>query len=293
MSLPKAERTFQSLLSDNRPEVVDLLENWEPSYSLGKTSEAIEAIARFKALDIDPRTRVTVQHNRVVTLARAAAAGADVAAAASAFVRSTNAPQDGNSMWLNPLRSISKIRQMPKHAFSCEEDDLDSDYLDCSRCGETRKTKWCPVRAAWDVRTGWSGDDFEVLNQVMVARWFSQSDTPEVTDKDVRAFKKVLSVISDAPQKATTNQISKLLRVQIKGSIEWSFHLETLGFAGVLKVNRQPGNLQQWVDFCDRKKSLAIEMRTPACHWRRGMGFDEAVFAELFPDIALPRKLRG
>ena len=293
MSLPKAERTFHALISDPRTEVVQLLESWEPSFANGKKPAAIEAIASFKALKIDPRMRVKVKHNRVVSLAHVAAAEADVAAAATAFIRSTNAPQNGNSMWLNPLRAISIIRQIPKHQFFSEDPDQDSPLLDCSLCGETRVTRWCPVKAAWDVRTGWSGDDFEVLNQVMVARWFGQVDPPKATTKDVREFQKVLSIIGDAPAKATSQQISKTLVKQLKGTTEWSFHLETLGFAGVLKVDRQPGNLQKWVDFCDRKKSLNVEMRTPACHWRRSMGFDEAVFGELFPNVTLPRKLRG
>ncbi len=43
----------------------------------------------------------------------------------------------------------------------------------------------------------------------------------------------------------------------------------------------------------DRKKRITVEMRTPACHWRRHTGFDSEVFAQLFPDITLPVKLRS
>jgi hypothetical protein len=183
---------------------------------------------------------------------------------------------------------------MPRHRFQRSgEDDEISEFEQCVVCGEVRKAVWEPVYAVNNLPSGWCGEDDEVMKNVMIARWFHQTDPPKVTSQDKSAFRRFLKAISDAPQKATALQVSQLILKEIKGLVEWSFHLEALGFAGVLKTDKQPGNLQQWVNHCDRKKRITVEMRTPACHWRRHMGFDPEVFAQLFPDITLPMKLRS
>jgi hypothetical protein len=235
-----------------------------------------------------------ISHDRVVSLAIDAARNADVGAAASAFVCATNPQRKDAPLWLNPLRAVSVIHNMPKHRFQRSgQDDEISEYEQCMVCGEVRKAVWEPVSAANNLPAGWCGEDDEVMNNVMVARWSQQTELPKVTSQDKSAFRRFLKAVSDAPQKATALQVSQLLLKEIKGLVEWAFHLEALGFAGVLRTDKQAGNLQQWVNHCDRKKRITVEMRTPACHWRRHMGFDSEVFAQLFPGITLPVKLRS
>ena len=64
MSLPKAERTFQSLVSDQRPEVVHLLKNWEPSHlikTVGCAAHLVQQEIRMARADIDKTLRRLVK----------------------------------------------------------------------------------------------------------------------------------------------------------------------------------------------------------------------------------------
>jgi hypothetical protein len=234
----------------------------------------------------------------MVTMARDAVRSIDIKAAASIFLYATNPAHQDAPRWVNPLRAASMIYQMPKHRFESDYDDDDEEAEDpddpfsqCLICGSNRKPIWDPIEAANSLPSGYSGDDFLVLEQVMITRWFTQAVLPDVTRKDESAFRQFLKVIAAAPGKATALHISRLLLKEIKGFVEWSFHFEALGFAGVLSVPKQPGNLQKWTDYRDRKKPLTTEMPTPTCHWRRHMGFDADVFQSLFPNVTLPAKL--
>jgi hypothetical protein len=149
-----------------------------------------------------------------------------------------------------------------------------------------------PMSAANDLPSGYSGEDFEIFKQTMIARWCNRTATPAITRNDEKAFKRFLKVIAEAPGKATALQVSRVLAKKLGGFSEWSFHLEALAFAGILKTSKQPGNLQKWTDFNERKKT-SPEVPAPMCHWRRHMGFDAGVFHELFPKIALPNTLRA
>jgi hypothetical protein len=294
MSLAKAESLFHQLSSTDDPELIQMVSEWWPSYRYRKREEGNRLIAQFRKRGINPCLKATISHDRVVSLADDAAHNTDVETAALAFLCATNPERQNAPLWLNPLRAVSVIRNIRKHRFQGDDaDDEFSEYDQCVVCGEVRKPVWEPVYAANNLPSGWCGEDYEVINHVMIARWFRQTEPPKVTPKDKSAFRRFLKVVADAPQKATTRQVSQVLLKEINGLVEWSFHLEALGFAGVLKTERQPGNLQQWVNHCDRKKRITVEMRTPACHWRRHGGFDSEVFAQLFPAITLPVKLRS
>jgi hypothetical protein len=294
VSLPKAEELFHQLSSTDDPDLIRMVSQWQPWYRYRNDEDGNRLIAQFRKRGINPCLTATISHDRLVSLAIDAAQNADVAGAASAFVCATNPERENAPLWLNPLRAVSVIRNMPKHRFQRSgEDDEISEFEQCVTCGEVRKAAWEPVYAVSNLPSGWCGEDYEVMKHVMIARWFHQTDPPKVTSQDKSAFRRFLKAISDASKKATALQVSQVLLKEIKGLVEWSFHLEALGFAGVLKTDKQPGNLQQWVNHCDRKKRITVEMRTPACHWRRHMGFDSEVFAQLFPDVTLPAKLRS
>jgi len=291
MSLPKAEKLFVELATTEDADLVRMIGEWEPFYRHRKREEGNRLIAQFKERGIDACLSAELSHDRVVSMAIDAAEKSDMAAAASAFVYATNPTDENRKRWLNPLRAVSLILRLPRHRFQ-SDDDEESRYDQCGVCGEYRKATWMPMNAANDLPSGYTSEDFQVFKTLMIARWSNQTAPPTVTRKDEMAFRRFLKVIADAPAKATALQVSRELAKKLKGYVEWSFHLEALAFAGILKTDKQPGNLQQWTNFNERKKT-GHEVPTPMCHWRRRMGFDPDVFELLFPSIKLPAHLRA
>ena len=68
--------------------------------------------------------------------------------------------------------------------------------------------------------------------------------------------------------------------------------VEILGFAGVLKIANQPGNLHVWTDVSNRRdKGPRSETPPPAYCWKRLMGFDSDVFWVCFRNLNYPNRL--
>ena len=190
--------------------------------------------------------------------------------------------------WLIPLRAISNIAQLPRHPY----DDHDGE---CGICGLPSESTWDPIRAAWTMTVGDCGEDRQVLENAMMVRWFNASVPPVTNESDIKLFDQVTRFIADADDRITAYKLAKLVKRQFKGQEEtWRLFFETLGFAGVLRTDKQPGHLQQWTDWKDRAPSRAQgDARSPACYWRRELGFDSDVFHELFPECTLPKRLRA
>lgn len=157
-----------------------------------------------------------------------------------------------------------------------------------------KKNNWSPVNAAARIPRGYTGEDWELLDNTMVMRWFAQTHCPRVSSKDLTAFRSVLQIIADAPPSATSVQIAATLKKTLRGHIDpWRYFFETLGYSGVLKTSVQPGPLQAWTNAVDRRSASRSDVPTPCCHWRRSMGFDAGVFQSLFPKVKLPAAIRA
>ncbi|MCA9175374.1 MAG: hypothetical protein KDB14_12910 [Planctomycetales bacterium] len=285
MSFATAEKIFFDILNSDDPELRAVVEAWCPWYASKQYSsyeDGEEVREALREHGFEPTTAVKLSHSRVVALAIEAGSGADVSAAASAFVLSASG---GRHWWQNPLRAVSIIRNLPKHRFEGSES--------CDICGTAKEEEWLPLDVAQRFPGGFSGEDWQVLDNLMMVRWFRQAQCPPPTSDDLAAFRRVLQVIADAPPTDSSVKVASLLKKQLKGPVDpWRYFLETLGYAGVLKTEAQPGNLQVWTNRCDRKYGQG-EVATPCCHWRRSHGFDANVFAELFPQVKLPANLKA
>jgi len=288
MSTQKAERTFLRIAASDDDELWELVCEWAPSYRRREDDYGNEVIARFGDHGIDPGPIVELNHNQIISRGIKAIEEANVQAAAAAFV--TGIALDGweRVRWLIPLRAISNTAQLPKHSF--RDDDAR-----CKTCGQARESKWDPIQAAWSLTIGDCGEDWEVLNNVMMVRWFNQSDPPSPRKSDIAFFNRVIKFVADADKDITAYKLAKQIKCQYKGEEEtWRVFFEALGFAGVLKTDKQPGHLQHWTDLEDRARPKGRgDARSPVCYWRRELGFDPVVFDELFPRCRLPKRLQS
>jgi len=286
LSLEEAEATLHRCLAPAGTEIGDLVHGWQRSFRFGKDVAGDALVAKLRSLGIESCAPLRLPHGELVALARAAAAAVLPAAAAGAFVRACNPADRDNIVWCSPLRSLSILRHLPSHEFEGGDDEMSQ----CEICGEYRVGTWWPVSLAQQLPWGFLGEDWEVLSNAMYLRWLARAQLPTPTDADRAAMTGMFEVIADAPPKATANQVARLLKKAFKAMPDWGQHLEALAFAGVLRTDRHPGNLQQWVAFADRQE-VRRETPPPASFWRRRMGIDPAVSLELFPGVALPSTL--
>jgi hypothetical protein len=289
MSFKKAEAIFWAIVDSDDPELAEWVTEWCPWYVAPKYSsyeDGEEVRAAFREYGLEPTTVVSMSHSRVVSLAMEAARVADVSAAAAAFIIAAT-PDPANARFQNPLRAVSIIRNLPKHTFAGD--------TACDVCGAPKQSSWKPLNAASQFPGGYTGEDWEIFDNAMIVRWFNHAAPPTPTAKHLTMFRRVLKTISDAPGTATSVKVAALLKKEHKGHIDpWRYFFETLGYAGVLQTDAQPGNLQCWTNVGDRKQGGGrSEVPTPCRHWRREMGFNAEVFADLFPQIKLPASLRS
>ena len=287
-TLAKAEREFWTIVQSNDDDLLAWVAEWcgwflcDKRYSSYEDGDEVRGALR--EFGIEPTLAVKLKHSRIVSLAREAAAAADVALAASAFIISSNVEAEF-AQWQNPLRAISCIKQLPSHRFKGS--------VSCDVCGAPNEDEWVPMDAAQQFPSGYTAECWEVLDNTMIARWFAKADVPKPRGSDLKAFRAVLRVTSTVDPTFTAVKIAKELKKQLGGNVDtWRFFFETLGYAGVLKTDRQPGNLQEWTDASDRQGGGGrSEAPPPSCHWRRSMGFDGDVWDELFPQVRLPKAL--
>lgn len=288
MSLQQAEKVFWEVVASNDPELAEWVTEWRTSYASTRFEnydDGEDVRTALREFGYEPTTTIKVSHSRIVSLATTAAKDADVKAAASAFILSAS-PDPSRSQFQNPLRAISIVRNVPKHRFT--------GTVSCDVCGEPKEQEWLPLSAASQFPSGYTGEDWMVLDNTMIARWFSQTSCPAPRAKDLMAFRRVIKTIADAPPTATSVKIAAALKKELKGDIDsWRYFFETLGYAGVLRTNVQPGHLQAWTNACARRGAGRSEVPTPCCHWSRSMGFDSTVFADLFPQIRMPASLKS
>lgn len=289
MALPEIEPAFWKLVETDDPATNKILKAWAPWY-VKKTGAAYkdgdEVRAQLKALGYDPSAEIVMGHDEVVDLSRKTAAKADVAAAASAFLLSAS-PDPARARYQSPLRAISIIRNTPKHASTGK--------TSCDICGTPKKSEWSPINAAVRTKRGYTGEDWELLDNAMVTRWFAKTSAPKPKSADVAKFREVIKVFSDAPENATGVKVATALKKEFGGHIDpWRYFVETLGFCGVLKTPFMPGNLQAWTNAQGRRGGPGrSEAPSPSCYWRRKQGFDREVFETLFPEIKLPTSLHA
>lgn len=287
MSLRTAEKIFWEIVGSEDAELAEWVAAWSSSYASPRYSsyeEGEDVRSALREFGFEPTTTLKLSHSRIVSLGRDAAADADVSAAASVFLLSANPDQ---SQFQNPLRAVSIIKHLPKHRFTGERS--------CDICGEPKEQEWRPLDAAKRFPSGYTGEDWNILDNLMIVRWFHQADCPEPTANDLTAFRRVLKIVAQAPAEDNSVKIAKQLKKELKGHIDsWRYFFETLGYAGVLKTDAQPGNLQTWTNRSERRYGRGgSEVPTPCCHWRRSMGFAPDVFASLFPQIKLPASLKA
>lgn len=286
MSLQSAEKRFAKIVESEDEDLIELIAEWCPWFAsrrYGSFDEGEEIRNGLRELGIEPTAGVKLSHSRVISLAVEAALKTDVVAAADAFIMSA---QNGCAHFQNALRSISIIRNLPKHRF-------DGDF-NCMVCGIQKEQEWYPLNAASSFKDGCAGGDSAWLDNLMTVRWFNRSVHSEPSRSEISSFNKVLKIIDGASPKDTSVKIAKVLKNEMGGDIySWRYFFDTLGFAGVLKTGVHPGNLQAWTNFCDRDFGPArSDVASPCCFWRRSMGFDRDVFASLFQNIKLPRGLQ-
>lgn len=288
MSLADVENTFRRLVEAVDPETIDAIEEWCPWYGKRKGpayDDGEELRTRLKALEFDPAAEIVMSHDEVIALSIATAAEADVGAAANAFLL-TASPDRSRAVWQAPLRSVSSIRNTPKHALTGKPN--------CAICGVEKKAHWSPITAAKYARHGYVGEDYQLLDHALVARWFAQTEPPKPKAADLSNFRRAIKIVSDAPESATCVKVATAIKKEMGGHIDsWRYFFETLGYAGVLSNKVMPGNLQRWTNACDRVGFGRSEVPAPARHWSRGQGFDREIFETLFPGIKLPAALRA
>ena len=286
MILQQAERLFLRLVEPDDEDLQSLVDEWEPYYQHRNNEYGNELIEGFKEYSIDPCLSATAKHSQVISMGIAAASAADVQAAADAFICAIAINDAQRVRWLIPLRAISNTLHLPKHRY------IDDDGR-CEICGEKQVAKWTPMTAVTCLRYGDCGEDWQVLNNVMMVRWFNQSEPPTPSRTDAALFKAVLKFIADAEPDTRAYKLAKLIKKQFKGQEEtWRVFFETLGFAGVLKTDKQPGHLQTWTNMNRRAPPTGQgDARSPMCYWQRSSGFDAAVFKQLFPKFSLPKPL--
>lgn len=285
--LQDAEYVFWSLIGSNDPELVAAIASWHPCYAApkyGKFYDKGENVrAQIESLGIDLSISLQLTHTEIVSLATDAAASANPQSAGLAFIRAAQ-PKNVGAVWQNPLRAISCIKTISAH-------EIDGD-TSCAECGAPRIDEWRPISAAREFSGGYTGECWTVLRNTMVTRWFNQTEPSPPKQSHLKAFRVMLKLIAEADPKATAVKIAHRFKKELGGDVYvWRYFMETLGYAGVLKTDRQPGNLQQWTKFSERRGRG--EAPPPSCHWRRSMGFDPVVFNTLFPRIRLPADLKA
>lgn len=286
LTLEEAEATLRRCLTPVAADVSALVDGWRPSFRFGKEAAGNGLVARLRERGIESCVPLRLPHSELVTLARGAARAVEPRAVAGAFVRACNPADRANIVWCSPLRSLSILRQLPDHGFEGANDEVSQ----CRICGEPRVGRWWPVGLAQELPWGVLGEDWEVLRNAMYLRWLTTVQLPTPAPDDWAAMTRMFEVIAEAPPTSTVNQLAKRLKRAFKGMPDWGKHLEALAFAGVLRADRHPGNLQRWVRFVDRQE-VRRETPPPASFWRRHMGVDTAVCRELFPELTLPEGL--
>lgn len=290
MTLQETEQVFHRLAQTDDKNLISLVAAWDPEEygNLDQISDEYGIVPKLKEYGINPRVQATLKHDQIILLGLQAAASANVRAAANAFVCAIAINDPQRVRWLIPLRAISNILHLPKHQY--KDDDGR-----CVICGEETQATWEPMWASFELGSGDCGEDWEVLKNVMMVRWFNASDPPKPQSVDVALFKKALKFIADADNDLGALKLAKLMKRHFKGlEATWRLFFETLGFAGVLKTDKQPGHLQQWTDQALRARPLARgDARSPMCYWKREFGFNATVFEQLFPDYRLPKSLRA
>jgi hypothetical protein len=288
MSNQQAEQAFHKIAASMNDHLWELVGEWSPRYRRRNDEYGNQLIASLEQHGIDPCPMVELNHSRVVSSVAKAIEQSDTVAAAAAFVTSIAIDDWERVRWLIPLRAISNTAKLPKHSF------IDDDGS-CAVCGQPPKSTWDPIRAARQLTYGDCGEDWEVLNNVMMVRWFNKSISPKPDKVDIKLFNSVLKFIAHADNDITAYKLAKLVRAKFKGQEEtWRLFFETLAFAGVLRTEKQPGHLQQWTDLKNRARPLGRGgARSPVCYWRRELGLNAVVFESLFPMCKLPKVLRA
>jgi len=290
MQLYQAEKLFSRLITTSDEKLLTTFEQWDWSTSRddAEFEDVAELVSGLAELGVDVWAETEVSHSRLVSLAVKASAESDLSAAADAFILGADPAIKDHGKWQQPLRALSLIHELPRHKYE-GYDGM------CCVCGAGESSIWSPIKAAKLLPSGYSGEEYEVLANTMFVRWFQRTERPKLNKKNVTFFNKLVKSINNVPANATAVKTAGLLKKEFGGDVyTWRYFMETLGFAGVLRVDRQPGNLQKWVDLHDRPQPRSKnETPSPACHWRRGMGFDRNVFEQLFPTGRLPFALRS
>lgn len=230
-----------------------------------------------------------LSHEEVVTAATRAIGITTLARCANAFVA-------GLAIELAalraPLRAFAVVAHFPDHKAlntkSCRVCGYNSRLL----CGEYCAADHLAALPASGIHGG--VDDAYAAAKTL--EWFANFPPILQTSEHVGRFDEVLTIIANAPGKATCNSLHKELSGTLGGDkYNRLYVIETLGYCGVLNTQIGEPLLDKWVDrsAIQEHPHKFNEAESPACFWRREFGFNGSRFRELFPNVALPSQLDG
>jgi hypothetical protein len=222
-----------------------------------------------------------LDHDRIVTLARALVSRARWSAVSDGFLASLTTRQ---LAYRSALGSLATCRWLPEHTGRAERFSFccsicgqiaGNDLIDLS-CLNFERLKWGGVRHL-DPGYAWLDlSQFEALPPV------------EPQEADRKVFRKILGALDSLPRDARPKDAEKAISGLFpSNSDERRNLLQILGYCGILQPSAHPGFLLGYVAFDDRAQPAEWknDWSYPFLFWRGSDGVNAEAVKLYFPDL--------
>jgi len=202
-------------------------------------------------------------HDEVIEFALRHLQYVDTISISNAFVASLETRE---LSYRSAFGSFSTLRHIQAHEF-------EGKGIHCRYCGEYANSEQKPINlnVLNFERTKWGG----VRHLHPVYAGFDLSlfrELPPIapSPKAIEILKKILEVIDEAPEEATSAQLEKIIGKTLKSNkSEREVLIAILGFSGVLEIEDHKGFLNQFIR-ADRRElpfRRFVDMPYPSCWW--------------------------
>ena len=223
---------------------------------------------------------IRLSHSDIVSRAVTAVRAVERTSVADAFVVSLSSRRlDLRSA----LGSYAVLQHFSRHTRSRQPGA-------CRVCGEyTRALEEVDLNVLNFERFKWGGVRHDTpLYGSFDLELFQQAPRVSLVPADVAIFKGLLDAIEHAPPETTSATLQRHLAKAFRSTKdERDIAVRILGMCGILATDEHPGYLQRFVPYSERELPgrRFVDMRYPACWWRRTDGINQDAIAYWFGHV--------
>lgn len=249
-------------------------QGWKPARQQ-KTPKADFEYAKKQRVMFD---RLQVDHDEVVSRLRSVIRKLTPERVGDGFLASLSTRRLD---WRSALGSYAVFKHLADHR--------PSGTKHCAVCGFFLKDRTEDLNVLNFERLKWGGVRHDYPTYALLDLELFLDESPKPSVADVALFDSLIAAIDSAPGATTSGALHKRFPAGLKGNKpERDTVVATLGFCGALATSDHPGFADRFIPWASRElpDRHFVDMKYPACWWRRDQGFDRQALKPYFAHLS-------